>query len=138
MELVWAERAGKHAETYWGLLQIVKDKKKLRLTKYTYQHSLIYVIILVVSYQLTCLINRLDDELYNDFRKTFPTFKVDNIDEKKFKDEKSKKKWRPFCMRYENSDVVDYNFATLLRLHCRRDYSSDNSVVGNFDISSNS
>jgi hypothetical protein len=33
MELVWAERAGKHAETYWGLLQIVKDKKKLRLTK---------------------------------------------------------------------------------------------------------
>ena len=32
MELAWAEKAGKHAETYYGLLQLMSDKKKLRLT----------------------------------------------------------------------------------------------------------
>ena len=35
MEIQWAEQAGKHAETYMNLLKIVKDKKKLRLTKCT-------------------------------------------------------------------------------------------------------
>lgn len=33
MEMVWAEKAGRHAETYMNLLRIVEDKKKMRLTK---------------------------------------------------------------------------------------------------------
>lgn len=36
--------------------------------------------------------------------------------------------WREFCEKYK-SRVQNYNFATLLRLHCDSDYTSENTTI---------
>jgi hypothetical protein len=33
LELLWAEKAFKHAETYFKILQVIKDKSKIKLTQ---------------------------------------------------------------------------------------------------------
>jgi hypothetical protein len=33
LELLWAEKAGKHAEAYFGVLEVMKEKKKIKLTQ---------------------------------------------------------------------------------------------------------
>ncbi len=32
MELMWAEKAGRHADTYFSLLELFQDKTKIKLT----------------------------------------------------------------------------------------------------------
>jgi hypothetical protein len=105
MELEWAEKAGKHAETYYKLLTAFSDKRKLRLTS-------------------------IDDRLLKHFRECFPDFNVNKIDENCMKNESGKALWRPFLMKYEkDSGVQDYNFGTLLRLDASKDYEPDNVTV---------
>ncbi len=105
MEMQWAEKAGRHAETYFKLLGAFKEKKKLRLTA-------------------------VDDSLYKHFREVFPDFNVHKIDEEAMKNEKSKEHWRPFLMQYEkDSGIQDFNFGTLLRLDSTQDYLPENVTV---------
>lgn len=33
LELLWAEKAFKHAETYFKIVQVMKEKKKIKLTQ---------------------------------------------------------------------------------------------------------
>lgn len=33
LELLWAEKAFKHAEAYFGILKVMPDKKKIKLTQ---------------------------------------------------------------------------------------------------------
>lgn len=70
-----------------------------------------------------------DDDIYEQFRAKFPHMRVDRIDEDAMKSLEGKELWRPFLMSLETL-VVDYNFATLLRLDSRRDYSPENTTVG--------
>eukprot|EP00735_Rhodelphis_limneticus_P000581 TRINITY_DN11035_c0_g1::TRINITY_DN11035_c0_g1_i1::g.18155::m.18155 TRINITY_DN11035_c0_g1::TRINITY_DN11035_c0_g1_i1::g.18155 ORF type:complete len:160 (+),score=26.48,sp/Q9D0B6/PBDC1_MOUSE/52.76/1e-45,Polysacc_synt_4/PF04669.8/1.7e-20,Aromatic_hydrox/PF11723.3/0.083 TRINITY_DN11035_c0_g1_i1:49-528(+) len=102
IEHAWAVRAFKHADTYWNLLTRI-DPMKLKLTK-------------------------LDDDLYADFRKEFPDFRVQKITEDDLKAEESKNTWRPFLMKYEK-EVQDYNMLTLLRLDASMPYSETNTTV---------
>lgn len=41
----------------------------------------------------------------------------------------SPQKWRPFCLRFEGV-VEDFNYGTLLRLDCRKDYTEENTIFG--------
>ncbi|KAJ3331277.1 polysaccharide biosynthesis domain containing protein 1 [Blyttiomyces sp. JEL0837] len=90
-----------HAETYFKLISNM-DASKLRLT-------------------------RIDDEIYEDFKKTFPGLPLDSLREiEDFKNEESKAKWRDFVNKYEKK-VADYNFGTLLRTRVGEDYGPDNA-----------
>ncbi|KAL5021067.1 hypothetical protein ScPMuIL_000222 [Solemya velum] len=102
IELQWAMKAYHHAETYFSLISAV-DPACLKLTS-------------------------IDDEIYTHFRKEFPDFQVDVLEEEEFKSEAAKQRWRPFCSVYEHK-AEDYNFGTLLRLDAREDYSEANSIL---------
>jgi len=105
VELIWAEKAFKHAETYYKVLTVTKDKKKMRLTK-------------------------IDDDIYGHFRRVFETLDVKVVDEAKLKSESEKSKWRGFCNNYErHPDIKDFNYGTLLRASSRGDVSPDNTII---------
>lgn len=37
--------------------------------------------------------------------------------------------WRPFCNQFEGL-VEDFNYGTLLRLDCEKDYTEENTIFG--------
>jgi hypothetical protein len=115
VELQWAMKAGKHAETYFNLLETIEDKKKIKLTKS-------------------------DDAIYTEFRKLFPipdnedsrkddeVLYVGNIRIETLKTEKAKEKWRKFMDTFKG-DMRDFDLGTLLRMNSTRDYEPDNCEV---------
>jgi hypothetical protein len=44
MEMMWAEKAGRHAEAYFKILGCISDKSKMKLTSYAfiYCHKFVY------------------------------------------------------------------------------------------------
>jgi chloramphenicol O-acetyltransferase len=71
---------------------------------------------------------RIDDVIYADFRKSFPSLDVAMLEEKVIKTEKAKTQWRPFCERYKN-EVAEYNFATLVRTDSKAINDPSNMLV---------
>ncbi|XP_010169698.1 protein PBDC1, partial [Antrostomus carolinensis] len=102
VELAWAMKAHQHAQVYFNLISSV-DPKFLNLTK-------------------------VDDQIYEEFRKTFKDLKIDVLDPEDLKSEPAKEKWRPFCLGFEGV-VEDFNYGTLLRLDCGKDYTEENSIL---------
>lgn len=102
VELQWAMKAYHHAETYNNLIKSV-DSKFLKLTQ-------------------------IDDEIYTEFRKEYPAFNVDILNEDEIKSPSAKEKWRPFCERYKNR-VEDYNMGTLVRIKAAEEFSEANSLL---------
>lgn len=91
-------------ETYWNILEKVPGSK-LRLTK-------------------------MDDEIYETFKKDFPNFDakaVINEDEMKSKD--GKEQWRNFINKYDKT-VEDYNFGTMLRADAASEYGQEGTIFG--------
>lgn len=41
-------------------------------------------------------------------------------------------RWRPFCNQFEGI-VEDFNYGTLLRLDCEKDYSEVNTIFGEWE-----
>ncbi|KAG9046389.1 hypothetical protein FS837_004521, partial [Tulasnella sp. UAMH 9824] len=81
----------------------------------------------------------LDNEIFEDFSKTFPHY-VENLDslakldEEQVKSNEGKDKWRDFMARYEKK-INDYNFGTLLRPDCKDEYTEKNSMFGELALS---
>ncbi|KIO24413.1 hypothetical protein M407DRAFT_46449, partial [Tulasnella calospora MUT 4182] len=92
IEKQWAVRAVEQAQVYWNLLSAIQPRS-LRLT-------------------------RLDDDIFEDFSKTFPHY-VENLDslrkldEEQVKSSEGKEQWREFMARYEKK-INDFNFGTLI------------------------
>ncbi|NWZ55587.1 PBDC1 protein, partial [Haliaeetus albicilla] len=103
VKLAWAMKAHQHAQVSFNLISSV-DPKFLNLTK-------------------------VDDQIYSEFRKNFKDLKIDVLDPEELKSESAKEKWRPFCLRFEGV-VEDFNYGTLLRLDCRKDYTEENTIFG--------
>ncbi|TSM12545.1 Adhesion G protein-coupled receptor F5 [Bagarius yarrelli] len=101
LEVMWAMKAYNHAEVYFNLISSV-DPKFLKLTK-------------------------TDDMIYTKFREDFPDFDVKMLDPDLLKSAEAKEKWRPFCNHFE-SLVEDFNYGTLLRLDCEKDYTEENTI----------
>ncbi|XP_075766944.1 protein PBDC1 isoform X2 [Pelodiscus sinensis] len=101
IEMIWAMKAYQHAEVYFNLISSV-DPKFLKLTK-------------------------VDDQIYAEFRKSFGDLKIDVLDPEELKSEPAKAKWRPFCMQFDGV-VEDFNYGTLLRLDCSKDYTEENTI----------
>ncbi|XP_067879092.1 protein PBDC1 [Heterodontus francisci] len=101
LEMMWAMKAYEHAEIYFNLICSV-DPRFLKLT-------------------------REDDQIYEKFRKQFRDMKVDILDPNELKSETAKLEWRPFCLQFETL-VEDFNYGTLLRLDCSKDYVEENTI----------
>lgn len=102
IEKQFAVKVVQHMETYWNILEKVKGSQ-LRLTK-------------------------MDDEIYEDFMKTFPEFDpAATLNEDEMKSKEGKEKWRNWMMQYEKR-VDDYNFGTMLRKSAKDDYSQDSVI----------
>jgi hypothetical protein len=90
--------------TYWSILEKIPGSK-LRLTK-------------------------IDDEIYEHFKKEFPDYDPKStINEDEMKSKAGKDRWRNFVNQYENK-VDDYNFGTLLRSNPAFEYSQDETIFG--------
>ena len=90
--------------TYWSILEKMKGSK-LRLTK-------------------------IDDEIYEHFKKEFPEFNPQvTINEDEMKSKEGKEKWRNFMMAYEKK-VDDYNFGTMLRSNPKFEYGEKETIFG--------
>ncbi|NWV63244.1 PBDC1 protein, partial [Malurus elegans] len=74
-------------------------------------------------------LTKVDDRIYEEFRKTFRDLRVDVLDPEELKSEPAKAKWRPFCLGFEGV-VEDFNYGTLLRLDSRREYTEENTIFG--------
>uniref|UniRef100_A0AAX7TXZ5 Polysaccharide biosynthesis domain-containing protein n=1 Tax=Astatotilapia calliptera TaxID=8154 RepID=A0AAX7TXZ5_ASTCA len=103
LEVMWAMKAYNHAEVYFNLISSV-DPKFLKLTK-------------------------MDDKIYSSFRETFKDLDVKLLNADDLKSEKAKETWRPFCNQFEGL-VEDFNYGTLLRLDCEKDYTEENTIFG--------
>ncbi|RHZ46293.1 hypothetical protein Glove_627g24 [Diversispora epigaea] len=102
IEKQWAVKATHHADIYFKLITSI-DGKTLHLTP-------------------------IDDEIYEDFKKSFPDFAVDVINEDVMKSDEGKISWREWIMKYEKK-VNDYNFGTLLRKNASSDYTEENTIL---------
>ncbi|KAM9820971.1 protein PBDC1 [Neosynchiropus ocellatus] len=101
VEALWAMKAFNHAEVYFNLISSV-EPKFLKLTK-------------------------MDDHIYDRFREEFRDLDVKVLKEDDLKSADAKERWRPFCNQFEGS-VEDFNYGTLLRLDCEKEYSEENTI----------
>ncbi|GHJ90129.1 hypothetical protein NliqN6_6531 [Naganishia liquefaciens] len=105
IEMQFAVKTVEHLEAYQKLLYALPPSK-LKLTK-------------------------VDDELFEDFKATFPELATPEalakLDESEMKSEAGKEKWRNFIMKYEKV-IPDYNFGTMLRPDAKREYDQDNNM----------
>jgi hypothetical protein len=72
---------------------------------------------------------RIDDQIYEHFRKEFPDLDVEQFDYEKSKTEKEKEKWRDFANKYTDETVKDWNVATLMRSNALTEFSPENSCI---------
>lgn len=102
MEKQFAVKAVQHMMTYWSILEKMPGSK-LRLTK-------------------------MDDEIYEHFKRDFPDLDVSGtINEDEMKSKAGKERWRKFALAYEKS-VEDYNFGTMLRNSPKVDYEEATTI----------
>ncbi|KAL8918629.1 MAG: hypothetical protein Q9172_005345 [Xanthocarpia lactea] len=102
MEKQFAVKAVQHMATYWAILEKMKGSQ-LRLTK-------------------------IDDEIYEHFKKDFPEFDpTETINEDTMKSKEGKERWRNFMMAYEKK-IDDYNFGTMLRANPKYEYGEKETI----------
>ncbi|KAK4937350.1 hypothetical protein LTR66_015213 [Elasticomyces elasticus] len=102
MEKQFAVKAVHHMTVYWGVLEKMPGTK-LRLT-------------------------RIDDEIFEHFKKEFPDFDVAQpLDEEQMKSKDGKEKWRNFVNQYEKK-VEDFNFGTMLRRSPKDEYGEKETI----------
>lgn len=120
LEIAWAKKAFKFAETHYNLLRVIPDVKLLRLTP--------YALNLVVD-GVFLTFGSVDEDIYQDFRKTFPDLRVDVVSEDELKSKEAKDLWRDLIMRFQER-IEDFNYGTLLRADCAKDYTEENTILG--------
>lgn len=102
IEKQFAVKVVQHMSTYWSILEKVPGSK-LRLTK-------------------------IDDDIYEHFKKDFPDFDPKaTINEDEMKSKAGKERWRNFSMAYEKT-VDDYNFGTMLRANPAWEYGEKETI----------
>ncbi|OQV16356.1 putative Protein PBDC1 [Hypsibius exemplaris] len=102
VEFLWAMKAVEHAEVHFNLVRSV-DPRTLRLTEQ-------------------------DDKMYSTFEASFPDFQLSPLIEDQLKSADAKEKWREWMKPLE-TEVADFNYATLLRIDAAGDYSENNTLI---------
>ncbi|EWC44667.1 hypothetical protein DRE_06563 [Drechslerella stenobrocha 248] len=74
-------------------------------------------------------LTRMDDEVFENFKQTFPELDVSQkIDEDVMKSKAGKEKWRNFVNQYEKT-IKDFNFGTMLRISPKDEYDQDTTIL---------
>ena len=73
-------------------------------------------------------LTKLDDQIYEEFKRCFSKLAIDILVEDDLKSKESKEVWRGFCENYKET-VQDYNLGTLIRLDSSKEYNAENSCV---------
>lgn len=93
--------------TYWSILEKMPGSK-LRLTK-------------------------MDDEIYENFKKEFPDFDPKaTINEDEMKSKEGKEKWRNFVNQYDKK-IDDFNYGTMLRANPAWEYGEKETIFGMYE-----
>lgn len=96
-------------QTYWSILEKIPGSK-LKLTK-------------------------IDDEIYEHFKKAFPEFDLKaTINEDEMKSKEGKERWREFINSYEKT-VEDFNFGTMVRANPTWEYGEKETIFGRYMLS---
>lgn len=101
-----------------------------------------------------------DDQIYTKFREAFPDLSIQVLDPTLLKSDEAKEvwkaptyvildlkswdkilrsqvlvlqKWRPFCNQFDGI-VEDFNYGTLLRIDCQKDYTEENTIFGMYGV----
>ncbi|KAI9713697.1 MAG: hypothetical protein M1828_001386 [Chrysothrix sp. TS-e1954] len=102
IEKQFAVKVVQHMETYWKILER-KPGSQLRLTK-------------------------IDDEIHEKFRESFPDFDPTvTINEDDMKSKEGKEQWRNFVNQFEKK-VDDYNFGTMIRANPKWEYGEKETI----------
>jgi Polysaccharide biosynthesis len=102
--LTMIQTAVEHLMTYWSILEKVPGSK-LRLTK-------------------------MDDDIYEHFKREFPDFDPSaTLNEDEMKSKAGKEKWRNFMNEYEKT-INDFNFGTMLRSNAKAEYDQETTLFG--------
>ncbi|KAH8702983.1 putative polysaccharide biosynthesis protein [Phaeosphaeriaceae sp. PMI808] len=102
IEQAFAVKVVQHIGTYWKILEKVPGSK-LRLTK-------------------------LDDEIYEHFKKDFPDFDpTATIDEEEMKSKAGKERWRKFINAYDKK-IDDFNYGTVIRTNPKFEYGENETI----------
>ncbi|BGP36194.1 hypothetical protein JCM10450v2_000092 [Rhodotorula kratochvilovae] len=108
IEMQFAVMCMEQAEVYFGLITKIKPSELKRLTKW-------------------------DDEIVEAFLAAFPEYddadKLRLLSEEEIKSPAGKRRWRDFMMPFAKK-IDEYNFGTLIRLDCTKDYTQENSMFG--------
>lgn len=73
-------------------------------------------------------LTKLDDEIYEHFKKDFPEFDPKaTIDEDEMKSKAGKEKWRNFINAYEKR-IDDYNYGTVIRTNPKFEYGENETI----------
>jgi len=105
IEMQFAVKCMDHAEVYWKLITSMKPS--------------------------TIKLNKHDDALVATFLEAFPEFndkeKLRKVTDDDLKTPALKTRWREYMKQWEKT-IDDYNFGTLLRTDCSKEYAEDNSI----------
>lgn len=101
VEELWAMKAVEHAEIHFNLLCSV-DPRLLHLTPY-------------------------DNEIYEEFRRQFPSMNVAAVDENELKSDDSKAKWRTYMEKFNR--LEDYSYGTLMRVNAAEEFQPSNAIL---------
>lgn len=83
----------------------------------------------------TLKLTKIDDELYEHFKKEFPEMDVSKpLNESEMKSPKGKERWRNFMNQYENK-IPDFAFGTMLRTSPYEQYDQHTTIFCTFRIS---
>lgn len=73
-------------------------------------------------------LTKLDDEIYEHFKKDFPEFDPKaTIDEDEMKSKAGKEKWRKFINAYEKR-IDDFNYGTVIRTNPKFEYGENETI----------
>ncbi|KAF3848413.1 hypothetical protein F7725_014920 [Dissostichus mawsoni] len=72
-------------------------------------------------------LTKMDDDIYKMFRETFKDLDIKKLNPDDLKSDEMKEVWRPFCNQFQGL-IEDFNYGTLLRLDCERDYTEENTI----------
>ena len=98
------------------------------------QHMTTYWAILEKMRGSTLRLTRMDNEIHEHFKASFPDFDPkETINENDMKSKTGKEKWRQFMMAYEKK-VDDYNFGTILRSNPKFEYGEKETIFGQYII----
>ncbi|KAF2437038.1 DUF757-domain-containing protein [Tothia fuscella] len=102
IEKQFAVKAVQQMLTYWKILEQMRGSK-LRLTK-------------------------IDDDIYEHFKKEFPDLDPKaTINEDEMKSKAGKERWRTFIEAYKEK-IDDYNFGTMLRSNAKFEYGEKETI----------